>query len=619
MTGMRRALGGPCVVRTVLAAAILSISVRGARAQTLTDPTLTVTALSTAGLSVPTSMAFLAPDDILVLEKNTGQVRRVLGGVLQPGNVLDVHVANFGERGMLGIAINTESPPRVFLYYTEASGMDGGTPLGNRVYRYTWNPGLGVLESPQLILDLPVFPGFNHNGGVVVLGPPGVGSVGDGSLLHVIIGDVGRNGQLQNNPAGAAPDDSSVILRVEQDGTAAPSNPFVPYCSVTTTQTCPGGGGCPGGESCLTQVARYFAYGVRNSFGLGIDPVTDTLWQTENGPDLWDEVNLVTPGMNSGWNQIMGPDANDPQGVGDLFDMPGAGSTYSDPEFSWLDTNAPTAIVFPNGSTLGAAYDDVALVGDSNNGFLYRFPLNGTRTGFDFSAFPDLQDLVADDTSEQNQLRIGEGFGAITDLEIGPDDNLYLVSISQGQIYRISGPPPPPACAATPEVCRTPVVGGKALIVLKDNADDGKDFLLWKWLKGAATDAAEFGNPVTTHTYELCLYAGTAFVTSATAPVDNSCNGAACWKQTGSGFKYRDTQRTPDGVQTILLKAGVDEKAKIVVRGKGIDLAMPDLTALISPLTVQLKQNGSSVCWGATYTFPPALRNEAVIFKDKAD
>src|SRR4030095_11868350 len=137
MTGMRRALGGPCVVRTVLAAAILSISVRGARAQTLTDPTLTVTALSTAGLSVPTSMAFLAPDDILVLEKNTGQVRRVLGGVLQPGNVLDVHVANFGERGMLGIAINTESPPRVFLYYTEASGMDRGPPLGNRVYRYT--------------------------------------------------------------------------------------------------------------------------------------------------------------------------------------------------------------------------------------------------------------------------------------------------------------------------------------------------------------------------------------------------------------------------------------------------------------------------------------------------
>ncbi len=62
--------------------------------------------------------------------------------------------------------------------------------------------------------------------------------------------DLNRNGQLQNNAGGAAPDDTSVILRVQQDGTAAPGNPFVPYCSITTTQTCPGGGGCPGGESC---------------------------------------------------------------------------------------------------------------------------------------------------------------------------------------------------------------------------------------------------------------------------------------------------------------------------------------------------------------------------------
>jgi aldose sugar dehydrogenase len=604
------------MIITILAAAILLLCDHGARAQTTTDPTLSVVALSTAGLDQPTSMAFLAPDDILVLEKATGQVRRVLGGVLQPGNVLDVHVNSAGERGLLGIAINGESPPRVFLYYTEASGVDGGTPLGNRVYGYTWNPGLAVLESPQLILDLPIGV-VNHNGGVVALGPPGVGSIGDGRLLHVIIGDLGRTGQLQNNPAGAVPDDSSVILRVEQDGSAAAGNPFVPYCSLTTTQTCPGGGGCPGGEICLTQVARYFAYGVRNSFGLAIDPVAGALWQTENGPFFWDEVNLVAAGMNSGWNQIMGPDANDPQGVGDLFDMPGAGSTYSDPEFSWLDTNAPTGIVFPNGSTLGAAYDDVGLVGDANNGFLYKFPLNAARNGFDFSAFPDLQDLVANDTTEQNQLRIGQGFGAITDLEIGPDGNLYVVSYSNGQIFRITGQP---TCAATPEICRTPTVGDKAQILLKDNpTDDAKDVLLWKWLKGAATDAAEFGDPVDLHTYELCLYDGGGLVGSATAPADGTCNGAACWRPRGSGFRYRDSERSPDGLRSIVLKAGGDGEARIRVYGKGADLAMPDLSLLTSPLTVQLKRAGSTTCWGATYSFPPALRNEGAIFKDRAD
>src|SRR5262249_37688771 len=264
---------------------------------------------------------------------------------------------------------------------------------------------------------------------------------------------------------------------------------------------CPGGGGCPGGETCLTQVARYYAYGVRNSFGLGLDPVTGDLWETENGPTEFDEVNRVPAGLNSGWNQIMGPASLDPQGVGDLFDMPGAGSTYSDPEFSWRETNAPTAIVFPNGSMLGSAYDTVALVGDFSNGFLYRLPLNAARDGFDFTAFPALQDLVADDAAEQNLLRIGEGFGGITDLEIGPDGNLYVVSIINGAIYRISGAS---GCAAAPEVCRAPAAGGRARVLLKDNPDDTQDVLRWRWVKGAATDKPEFGDPINTNTYQLC-------------------------------------------------------------------------------------------------------------------
>jgi glucose/arabinose dehydrogenase len=502
-----------------------------------------------------------------------------------------------------------------------------------------------VLQSPQLLLDLPVTAGPNHDGGVVVLGPTGVGSVADGSLLYAVIGDLNRSGQLQNNPSAAAPDDTSVIFRIEQDGTPAAGNPFTPYCSVTTSQTCPGGGGCPGGETCRTAVARYFAYGVRNSFGLAFDPVTNDLWDTENGPNNFDEVNRVLPGMNSGWNQIMGPDALDPQGLGDLFNMPGAGSTYSDPEFSWTDTNAPTGIVFPNGSSLGPAYDDVALVGDSNNGFLYELPLNATRDGFDFSAFPALQDLVADDATEQNLLRIGQGFGAITDLEIGPDGDLYVVSIF-GNIYRISGgptptptdtalptdtptttptatstptPPPPPSCAATPEICRTPAVGGKSLLVLKDDSDDAKDFLLWKWLKGAATDVSEFGDPVTSHAYQLCIYDGTGFLAGAAAPAGSTCGGSGCWKATGSGFKYRDPARTSDGLQTVLLKAGGDQKAKIIVRAKGLNVDMPDLNALVSPVTIQMKRAAGSVCWGATYSFPPALKNDASVFKDKAD
>lgn len=647
---------------TATIASCVLLSAATVTAQTLTDPSLTVTNWG-SGLNQPTTMAFLGPNDALVLEKTTGQVRRILSGVVQPGNVLDVNVNFSSERGLLGIAINSQSPPQVFLYYTEAMTADGGTPLGNRVYRYTWNSGAGALQSPQLILDLPVLNGPNHDGGVILLGPTGEGTVADGSLLYVIIGDLNRNGQLQNNAAGAAADETSVIFRVEQDGSAAAGNPFVPYCSTTTSQQCPTGSGCPGAQSCITAVARYYAYGVRNSFGMALDPVTGTLWDTENGPGTMDEINLVAPGFNSGWTPIMGPDSLDPQGLANLFNMPGAGVTYSDPEFSWVDTNAPTAIIFPDGSALGAAYDDVALVGDANNGNIYRFPLNGTRTGFDLSAFPALTDLVAQDVSEQNLVRIGQGFGAITDFDIGPDGALYVVSIF-GNVYRIAGgpaptptntrtatstrtptntpsvtntptltntptatntpedtptqtptntAPPPPTCPPAPDTCRLPFVGGKAVLLLKDSGDDLKDKLLWKWIKGAATDKDEFGDPVGTHAYELCIYDGAGLKSSSTIPA------GSLWSEKNTGFRYRDPAGAAEGIQKILLKAGADEKAKIIVKGRGAGLDMPALDTLTSPVTVQLRRAGGSVCWGAVYSFPPALKNTSETFKDKAD
>jgi glucose/arabinose dehydrogenase len=403
-----------------------------------------------SGLSFPSSLAFLGADDILFLQKNDGRVRRVLAGVLQPAPVLDVAVNALSERGLLGIAIDDAAPPHVFLYYTEASdpdgdgAPDGGTALGNRVYRYTWNEALARLEQPQLVLDLPVEPGLNHDGGVILLGPPAAG--GDGNVLYAVIGDLNRNGQLENYPNAAAPDDTAVILRVETDGSPAAGNPFVPYCSQTTAQTCPTGGGCPPGETCLTAVARYFAYGVRNSFGMALDPATGFLWDTENGEASYDEVNRVAPGFNSGWERIMGPDARDPEGTSELFDVPGAGSTYSDPEFSWLVPIAATAIVFPFGSALGAAYDDVALVGAFNNGHLYRFPLNAERDGFDLDGFAGLDDLVADNPAQRDAVLLGTGFGpsfgGITDLEIGPDGALYVLSIGNGDgtgaIHRVS-------------------------------------------------------------------------------------------------------------------------------------------------------------------------------------
>jgi len=420
--------------RGSIALGLFAAAAATGHAQVMTDPDLQVVTVVPAGLSQPTTMEFLAPDDFLVLEKDTGRVRRVLNDVLQPGFALDVHVNSSSERGMLGIAIQQGSPIRVFLYYTEAQGSDGGMPLGNRVYRYDWSPGTGTLINPQLVLHLPVLPGPNHDGGIVLLDPAG--------LLFTVIGDLNHNGQLQNVPAGPPPDDTGVIFRVNPDGSGAAGNPFTPYCSVTTTQTCAATPDCPAGQTCITQVARYYTYGVRNCFGMTFDPVTGALWMSENGPGSMDELNRFDSGVNSGWNQLMGPDVLDPQGTGDLWNMPGEGLTYSDPEFTWVDTVAVTGVLFPLATSWGPTYNSQVLVADNNNGNIYSLPLNGARTGLDVAALPaNLQDLVANNQTEANQVRIGSGFGAITDVKKGPDDHVYVVSIF-GTIYRIVGPVP---------------------------------------------------------------------------------------------------------------------------------------------------------------------------------
>lgn len=628
---MRRFVLGVAVV--VGAFVALAVGTRAEAQPELDDPSLGVT-LVASGITYPTSMAFVAPNDILVLQKDDGQVRRVLNGVLLPDPVLDLATQPTGERGLLGIAVNTESPPGVFLHYTEVddpelNGVpDSGTLLGNRVYRYDWNAAAGTLENRTLVLHLPVGTAAIHNGGVVVLGPPnpGPGQIGDGGLLYTVIGDLTRNGQTANFVDGAPPDDTAVIVRVNQDGSPAAGNPFVPYCDVSTTQACPDGIGCPAGETCLTGVARYLAYGIRNSFGLALDPVTGSLWETENGTNFYDELNRVTVGMNGGWQQIAGPDARDPEGPGDLFRMPGGAATYDDPEFAWVDTIAPTALVFPSGSALGPSYDDSVLVADFNLGQVYRFPLNAARDALDLAALPsDLHDRVADTAAERDLFRMAR-FNRVTDLEIGPDGALYVVDFVDGAIYRVAslGPQPTatplatPVCGATPEVCRTPEIPAKAQITLKDAADDAKDQLVWKWAKGAATTLADFGDPTRGDGYELCLYDGGGLVASSTAPAAGLCEGRACWSARGTGFGYKDRLRTPDGLQQITLKAGVDGRASIQVKGQGAALGMPNLTTLASPLTVQLKTT-TGACWAARYTFPPAQKQTPTLFRDRAD
>ncbi len=370
------------------------------------------------GLITPTSMAFVGPGDILVLEKDTGMVKRIVDGKVLAKPVLDINVANSIERCLCGIAASRDrSTTYVFLYYTEIDGKDGDDkagkqPIGNRVYRYELSGD--ALINPLLLLDLPANPGPRHNGGDIIIGPD--------NNLYVTIGDVDGSfkgptteTKTQNYKDGVDPDGRGGILRITQDG--QPTDSIL-------------------GDSIPLRI--YYAYGIRNSFGMDFDPVSGNLWDTENGPGNGDEINLVLPGFNSGWQQVQGlASMEDSFSESDLQDFEGKGH-YSDPELVWINTAGPTAVKFLESTELGTTYENDMFVGDVHNGRIYHFDLTPDRKDLVLPQALSSRIIEKPSSPGVSSIVFGEGFGGITDLEMGSDGNLYVVSIGLGSIFQIS-------------------------------------------------------------------------------------------------------------------------------------------------------------------------------------
>jgi glucose/arabinose dehydrogenase len=471
-----------------------------------------------SGLELPIGLAFIGPNDALVLEKNSGRVRRLVNGQTT-STVLDLGV-NFGsERGLLGIALHPRFPtnPGVYLFWSCRSASTPSDPfrpderqcndanmflsdtdhllqaplLGNRVDRFVWNGSTLTYERNLIMLrafqndgapepagqgDAMQPPRANHDGGVIRFGPD--------EKLYVLFGDVGRRGQLQNLPSGPTgtglgpamaddqfggpePDDAhftGVILRLNDDGSTPVDNPFFEYGATIAGEV---------GRN----IQKIFAYGIRNSFGMAFDPVSGKLWMQENGEDAFDELNLVEPGLNSGWIQIHGPIsrlgdykqiettsvhhedfpnlqqfrwgperiANTPQeALSRLFVLPE--SHFSDPEFSWKHVVPPAGIGFVNGNGLGEAQDGTLWVGSADlmpdDGVLFRFRLTGNRRKI-ATDDPRLEDRVADnltfhELSECESILAGDGFGIVTEILTAPNGALWLVSLTNGAIYEIA-------------------------------------------------------------------------------------------------------------------------------------------------------------------------------------
>ncbi len=359
-----------------------------------------------SGLHQPTAMEFLG-DDIIVLEKNSGKVLLIEDGEINDKPLLDFNVNSYWESGLLGVTANGND---VYFYLTEAE-EDGGERIGNNIYQFYWD---GENFTDKYLVNSLGLDQIWHNGGAMTTGLDG--------QVYAVIGD-----------QGAGLEDSKIIPTLAQNSNEGEFNDTGVIIKVGLDKE------IIKPKNSENPLEHYYAIGIRNSFGLTIDPVTGNLWETENGPENFDEVNLVPKNFNSGWAVTMGPASEEERAKILNFNK----YTYEDPKFSWEAPVAPTGLVFTNSESFDKYRNGLFVA--TCTGEIYKFKLNENRDNFIFDS-PHLQDLVANFVKNESgknivesldEIEFGNGFGCITDLKFGPDGNLYIVSLSDNVIYRI--------------------------------------------------------------------------------------------------------------------------------------------------------------------------------------
>ena len=394
------------------------------------------------GLEFPTAMDFIG-DNMLVIEKHSGKVIRFIEEadkvLMYREPVLDVSVRYNFYSGMLGI---TALSDQVFLYYTESSsgyderegqGVVDSVDAKNKVYQYDWNGE--KLSNPVLIKEF-IAPLNIHNHG-------GAMTKGIDNEVYFVIGDAAQSGVFQN----MAENSCYIVSFVN---TECSSDTIYETGSIFRIDT----------EN--DNNVELFAMGIRNSFGLGVDPVTGYLWDTENGENYFDEINLVKPRFNSGWNSVMGPSDREnpdthPCAMNGLYktfnlretDCPAEhrgyqpipptfeNFVYSEPEFSWYESVGPTAVVIPDKDGFGK-FSDYLFVASYHYDRIYKFRLNSDRTGFDISD-PRVNDLVLFERNMwdiQHEDVFATGFRGVSDIKFH-NGAMYVVSIMDGSIFKI--------------------------------------------------------------------------------------------------------------------------------------------------------------------------------------
>ncbi len=362
--------------------------------------------------------AFLPDGRTLIIEKDTGNVRLAAVGsstsaVIATTSGLQV----FGERGLLGIAVDPAWPTRPYLYF-HGTYNDG-------TIRVTMRQASGALSnpastsvtlaSPYVILGGIADVNSNHNGGTLRFGPDG--------FLYVSIGDDAFNCNAQDTNLL-----TGKILRLD-------------------VANMPGTGGGPPAKGAITppdnpfpgpnENARLvFAAGLRNPFRFCIDPLTNDVYIGDVGEDSWEEMDVATydgyVGNNYGWPAFEGLESRsvsctlDPPFTSPIYVYPnpsgGSASVIGGPLYRRVPGSA---------SSFPFAYDGNLFLADVYNGFIRRL----VRSGSNWSVAPAVP-------GQANPQQWASGIDFISDLQTGPDGGLYFMVLSDGGslsrgLYRI--------------------------------------------------------------------------------------------------------------------------------------------------------------------------------------
>lgn len=337
----------------------------------------------TKGLANPWSLAFLpdpstalgAGGTMLVTER-AGRLRIIRNGTLNPQPVAGVPQSKMQRLGgLMDVVLHPRFADNKWIYLTY-SKPGANDLIATAVGRGVWD-GAALTNFKELFVAEPWWDGQGGAGSRLTFGRDG--------MLYMTTGASVANMKDAQDPAHH----KGKVLRLRDDGTVPPDNPFVGRAGYKP---------------------EIYSLGHRNQLGLAVNPQTGAVWSNENGPSGGDEINIILPGRNYGW-----PDVS----LGRSYEGPWQG------KFSRDGIEAPVVYWMPSIAVSGMAF----YAGD-------RFPAwrgNVFVGALRFGEIPQtghLQRIVFNDKGEElrREMLLTELRQRIRDVRQGPDGLLYLLT-----------------------------------------------------------------------------------------------------------------------------------------------------------------------------------------------